>query len=216
MSSITDLTYTDNMAANKKPLLTDLRASLDSIQTYINQEVKAAVVKTCKDAFPSGYAFATDEETKNFTSVNLFDKQNASNTYTGGDITISTTGSWEDVDASNAQVTLTPDTYDGDFKVDCQFNIESVTSNATNETDVLFRLTDGSSQSESIARVKLVTGVTGTTNVVPVNISAQFSSLTGDAAATIKLQYQIVTSTASTIKVLAGTNNPIVLEAEKI
>lgn len=214
MASITDLTYTNNMAANKKPLLTDLVESLDSIQTYINDSIKDNLVQLASDCLPSGYAFDNDGA-KNFSTHDLFDKQTANDSYTGGNIAISTTGSWLDVDTSNAAVTFTPDLLAGDFKATFMFSLQSVTSNATNETDVRFRLTDSSTNSTFTPRVHLVTGVTTTTNTVPVIVEHTFNSLAASAQ-TIKLQYNITTTTNTTITVLANTNDPIYMEVEKV
>jgi len=215
MASLSDLNYTDNMSAAKKPALTDLRESLDSIESYINTTVVDAVLDIAADAWPSGYAF-TAAGGGNFSSSNLYDKITATDTYTGGDVTIAATGAWTDVDTTNAAVSITPEHLAGDFKFTFQFNLESVSSNATNETEVRFRLTDGSSNSDAIANVKLVTGVTATTNTVPVTLVTELDSLTADVPTTVKLQYFIVTSTNTTIKVLASTNSPIAMQSEKI
>jgi hypothetical protein len=214
MASISDLSYTNNMAAAKKPLLTDLEETLDSIQTYINTSLTANIEQFVLDAFPSGYAF-DDDGAKNYTGFDLFDKQTISDTDTGGDVTISTTGAWTDVDATNAAIVFTPVLLAGDFRVTFQFNVESVTSNATNETDVRFRLTDSSTASDALARVKLITGVTTTTNTVPVHLSYVYDSLAASSQ-TVKLQYYITTSTATTIKVLANSNDPICMKVEKV
>jgi len=214
MATIADLNYTDNMAANKKPLLTDLRASLDSIETYINDSLKDNLIQFVGDAFPSGYAFSSDAVEK-FTTSDLYDKLTAQATYTGGNITIATTAAWTDVDASNARVQITPDYLTGDFKVVCQFNVSVVTTNATNEADLRFRLTDSTTNSNAIANVHLVTGVNATTTVVPVTLVHEFDSWS-TAIKTVKLQYFINTTTATTILVRANTNSPIAFQVEKI
>ena len=103
----------------------------------------------------------------------------------------------------------------GDFNVNFMFNVESVTTNATNETNVWFRLTDSSTNSDQIAKVHLVTGVNATTNTVPVHLFHPFLSLAASAQ-TVKLQYYINTTTATTIKVLANSNSPIVMKIEKV
>lgn len=212
MPSISDLTYTDNMDLAKKPLLTDLRESLDSMQTYLNSSVKDNLVQLALDSYGSAYAFDSDGAAQ-YTN-NLYDKLKAEDSYTGGDITISTTGAWTDVDATNAAISITPELA-GDFKVSMQFCLESVTSNATNATNVKFRLTDTSENSTVIPKVHLVTGVSATTNTVPVIIEHIFDSWSA-AAKTVKLQYYITTSTNTTIKVLADTSHPIYMYAEKI
>lgn len=214
MASITALDYTDNMAANKKPLLTDFRESLNSFETYINSTLGYAQNDVLIDAFPSGYALTTDG-TGRFTNSDLYNKLTAKDTYAGGDITISTTGAWTDVDTSNASIAITPDYLAGDFKATFQFNVSAVTSNATNAVLVYFRLTDGSDDSDAKATVRLVTGVTATTHVVPVTLSYQFDDWAA-AAQTVKLQYYITTLTANTLKVLASTDSPIAMQVEKI
>lgn len=212
MASKNDLTYTNNMASNKQPFLTDLEASLQSLEDYTNDEVKDNLLSLANDTWGTAYVF-DDDGAKNFTN-DLYNKQNGVDSYTGGDITIAATGSWTDVDATNASITLTPELV-GDFLARVQFSVESVSSNATNETDVRFRLTDSSTNSTMLPRVKLVTGVTTTTNTVPLHLSYSFVSLAASSQ-TIKLQYFISTSTNTTIKVLANTNDPILLEIEKV
>jgi len=212
MASISDLDYTDNMAANKRPFLTDLRETLDSIETYVNEKVKDNLVQLVSDSYPSGYAF-DDDGAAQYTS-NLYDKTTATDTYTGGNVTIAATGAWTDVDTTNAAITITPELA-GDFRTTFQFVVESVTSDASNATDVRFRLTDGSTNSDYLPRIKLITGVTSTTNTVPVSLSHVFDSWSA-AAKTVKLQYYISTSTNTTIKVYANSNDPICMKAEKI
>jgi hypothetical protein len=214
MGSIADLTYTNNMASNRKPLLTDLEESLDSIQDYINTTVVDAVNDILIDAWPSGYAVTTAGGGR-FTTSDLYDKLTAVDNYTGGDITIATTAAWTDVDTTNAAITFTPDYLAGDFRVTVQFNVEIVTSNATNEAELRFRLTDGSSESTAIANVHSVSGVTTTTIAVPVTLVHEFDSLAASSQ-TVKLQYYIATTTATTIKVRASSTSPIALQVEKI
>lgn len=214
MASITDLDYTNNMSANKKPFLTDLVETLDSIESYINTTVVDAIMDIVQDGWPSGYAF-TANGTGNFTTFNLYDKQTSQSTYTGGDITISTTGAWTDVDASNAAITITPNGLTGDFRVTFHFNVSVVSTNATNEADIRFRLTDSTTNSDPIQKVRIISGVNATTFEIPVSLSYEFDAWT-TSAKTVKLQYFIVTTTASTIKVLANSNAPIAKQAEKI
>lgn len=214
MPTQANLKYTDNMASAKKPFLTDIRETLDSIQLYVNQNVKDNLVQLAKDCFPSAYPF-NETGLATFATYNLYDKQTAVDSHTGGDITISTTGAWTDVDASNASIAITPDIYAGDFKLSFLFNISMVTTNATNECLVRFRLTDSSETSTFIANVHQVTGVTGNTNIMPINIIHEFDSWSA-ALKTVKLQYFIVTLTNTTLKVLANTNAPMYFQAEKI
>lgn len=215
MGSLTDFSITNNLASNEKPVLTTLNEALTSIETYINTTLVDAVNDILIDAWPSGYAVTTDG-TGRFQNSDLYDKLTAVDTYTGGNISISTTGSWTDVDTTNAAVTVTPDYLTGDFKATFQFNLSAVTTNATNEILIRFRLTDGSEESDAIANIHLVTGVNATTHIIPVTLEHEFDSLTGDAAATVKLQYFIQTLTANTVAVLANTNSPIAMQIEKI
>ena len=202
------------MAPSKRPFLTDLVESLDSIQTHINDKIGDNLEQLALDAFPSGYAF-DDDGAKNYTGFDLFDKQTVSDTYTGGDITIAATGAWTDVDATNAAIVFTPVLLAGDFDIIFQFEVESVTSNATNETDLRFRLTDSTTASDALAKIHLVTGVTATTNTSHITLHHPYDALAASAQ-TVKLQYFITTSTASVIKVLASTNSPIVMKVGKI
>ena len=211
MATIADLTYTDNMDDAKKPILTDLRESLDAIQTYINT-LKDNFVQVTNDAYGSSYPVDGDGA-KQFTA-DLYNKQSASDTYAGGDLTISTTGAWTDPDATNLALVFTPDYLAGDFKVTAQFALECVTTNATNAIDIRFRLTDGSTNSTPIA-VHMVTGVTATTFTLPINISHEFASLSV-AAKTVKLQYYITTQTATTVKLLCNASDTFQIYAEKV
>src|SRR3990167_5043314 len=213
MASIPDIAYTSNMSAAKKPFLTDLVETLDSIQTHINDKIGDNIEQFVLDAFPSAYTF-DDNGLKNFATWNLFDKQTGNDSYTGGDFTITTTAAWTDLDATNASITFTPDLLAGDFKCVFQFNVECVSTNATNEADLAFRITDGTTNSTGIASIHLVTGANATTTQVPVTIIYTFDSLSASAK-TVKLQYYITTRTAMTIKVLANTSEPIYMEIEK-
>jgi hypothetical protein len=213
MASITDLTYTDNMSGSRKPFLTDLRASLDSFEDYIN-DLKADIIQVTHDSWGTGYALDEDEA-KQFTNTSLYDKLTVIDSYTGGDITIAATAAWTDVDATNASIVVTPEYLAGDFLVRCHFNVQIVTSNATNEADIRFRLTDGSENSTYIAKVRAVTGVTACTYEIPVCVTHEFDSWSV-AAHTVKLQYYIVTTTATVIKILANSNATIYMQAEKI
>lgn len=216
MASINPLSYTDDFADNKKPILTDLRSALDSIQDYINDQLTLNTNQFVQDAFPSGYAFNADGLKTFSAGIDLFNKQISDDTYTGGDIAIAVTGAWTDVDTANAKISFTPDLLSGHFCVNAQFAVKILTSNAVNEADVSFRITDGSTTSLYVANVKLKSGVSGSEHVVPVSISHQFASLTGAAPVTVTLQYLITTLTAATVEVLANTTSPIALQEEKI
>jgi len=212
MASITALTYTNNMAASKKPLLTDLEESLTSIQTWANL-LKDDLIQTVHDAYGTGYALDHDAA-KNFTTNNLYNKQSAVDTYTGGSLTISTASAWTDPDATNLALVFTPEYLAGDFLVHCQFSLECVSTNATNEIDIAFRLTDGSTNSNPV-HVHMVTGVTATNFTVPVHLTHEFASLAASEQ-TIKLQYYITTQTATTVKILAVAATPFQIYAAKV
>lgn len=182
------------------------------METYINDSVKDNLLQLAKDCFPSTYSFDSDGSA-NLTN-GLYDRLYSTDSYTGGDYTISTTGAWTDLDATNASVAITPELA-GDFKFTFQFTVESVTSNATNEIDVRFRLTDGSTNSTATPRIKQVTGVTSTTFVTPVTLVHTFDAMAASAQ-TVKVQYYITTSTATTLKVYANSNDPIFMIGEKI
>ena len=214
MATIADLNYTDNMAAAKKPLLTDVRETLDSIETYVNDSLKDNLIQLTSDCFPTSYALDSDGA-KNYTGFDLFDKQTAVDSYTGGDITIAATGAWTDVDATNASLAITPVMLAGDFAVTFQFMLSLLSSNATNEAHVRFRLTDSSENSTAVQTVREVSGVTGTRLVVPITLRHVFDAWSV-AAKTVKLQYFIVTTTAMTILVNANSNEPIAMQVEKV
>jgi len=132
MATIAQLVYTDNTAANKKPFLTDITEIHDSIQTYINDKLTDNLVQLASDCFPAAYAFDGDGA-QQFT-MDLYQPTTADDSFTGGDITLSTTGAWTNVDTTNAAIALTPELA-GDFRFVFQFSVQSVSSNATNETD---------------------------------------------------------------------------------
>lgn len=212
MASLTDLNYTDNMDNAKKPLLTDLRTALDAIETFINDSLKDNLVQLSLDAFGTPYVFDSDGLAQ-YTD-NLYNKTTAEDSDTSGDHTLSTTAAWTDVDATNAAISITPQLA-GDFKVVFQFGIENITSNATNELHIKFRLTDGSETSTAIPLVRLVTGVSGTNTTIPVTLIHQFDDWSASAK-TVKLQYFLTTLTATVVKCLASTSFPVAMQAEKI
>jgi hypothetical protein len=211
--SITDLTYTNNIDNNRAPIKTDLDSAFQSIEDYINTTVVDALIQYGIDIYGSGGSLSA-AGTALFASNNLYNKQTAERIYTGGDVTISTTGAWTDVDTSNASIPITPDTLSGDFKASCHFSMKAVSSNATNQARVRFRLTD-STESSNPVEIDFVTGVSGTTDTTPIFLAHQFDDW-AVSAQTVKLQYFIVTSTAMTITVLANTNCPIAMQVEKI
>lgn len=214
MASITDLDYTtsDSLDSGKPPQLANFRTIFQAFEDHINDKVADNLVALANDAYGSAYTFDNDG-VKQYTD-DLYNKTNAEDSYTGGDVTISTTGAWTDVDTTNAAISITPELA-GDFRVVFQFNVESVTSNATNATNVKFRLTDGSENSTAIAKFHRVTGVNGTTDTMQVTLEHSFMSWSA-ALKTVKLQYYITTSTNTTIKVLADSSHPITMFAEKI
>ena len=213
MATRTDFDYTDDMASNKQPFLTDFRASLNSIEDEINV-IGDDGVQVANDSFGTAYGLNGDK-TQNFSNSSLYNPIYAKSSYTGGNIAIAATGAWTDVDTNNLAISITPENLTSDIRCIFQFSLQSVTTNATNETDVRFRLTDGSTISDAEPVVKLVTGVNATTNVVPVTLDHLFDTLSGNTAVTFKLQYYITTSTNTTITVLANTNAPAGMQAIK-
>lgn len=211
MPNPSDLTYTNNFTPAGQPIIDDFDLAYQSIEDYINDR-KNDVNQLMLDSYGLTYVFDQDGNAQ-YTN-NLYDKLNAVDSYTGGDFTISTAGVWTDVDATNVSVGITPELA-GDFRVVFSFSISSVSSNATNETDIRFRLTDSTTASTMLPRMKLVTGVTGTTNEVPIVISYTYDAWSA-ALKTVKLQYFITTTTNTTIKVLANSNDPMVFEVEKV
>jgi hypothetical protein len=210
MASITDLSYTDTLDNGKAPIKTDLTAMFDEFQTYINDSVKDNLVILTDFCAGSSPSYATIDA----LTFDLYNKQTVEDSDATGNYTLSTTGAWTDVDATNASIGITPELV-GDFNAFFMFTVQSVTSNATNEVDVRFRLTDGSSTSTFTPRIKLVTGVTGTTNVIPVTIVGQFNDWSASAK-TVKLQYFLSTLTATTLTLYANSNDPISMKVEKI
>lgn len=210
MASITPLAYTDLIDNGQAPIKTDLTGMFDEFQTFINDELVDNLVIATNSSYGSGVGFPAISA----LTSNLYNKQTIEEAFTGGDFTLSTTGAWTDVDASNASITITPELA-GDFNATFQFSVECISSNATNAVDIRFRLTDGSDASYATPRVKLITGVTGTTNVVPVNLKHQFSTWAASAQ-TVKLQYFITTLTNATVKVYANSNDNLYMQVEKI
>lgn len=213
MATKADLVFTNNMANNKKPLLTDLVTAFTSIQTYTNTE-KSDQLQITNDGWGTGYGY-NGNGTQNFATSTLYNKITSKAKYTGGNIVIAAVGAWTDVDAANTIIQMTPEYLTGHFKATFQFNLMSLTSNAVNETEVRFRLNDGVLPSDAIANIRWVTGVNATRDVVPVTLEYQFSNW-NVALHTVGLQYFIVTSTATVITVLANTNSPVAMQVEKI
>src|SRR3990167_3063469 len=209
--SITDLAYTKNWSASKQPFLTDLETGLDAMQTHINNKVADNLVQLAKDSYPSAYAF-DDDGLAQYTN-NLYDKLTATDTYTGGNIALATTAAWTDVDTTNAAITFTPELA-GDFRVSFQFSVDTVSSNATNETDIRFRLTNGTTASDFLPRVRFVNVPNAGRCVVPVSLSYVYDALAAGGQ-TVRLQYFLSTTTNTTINMLATTNDVLDIKAEK-
>lgn len=212
MPSITDLAYTNNIDNNKRPLKTDLDTAFTSVQTFSNDSLKDNLVQLALDAYGTPYAFDSDGAAQ-YTN-NLYDKRTAVDSDAAGSHLITTTGAWTDLDATNSSISITPELA-GDFKVTCQFCVEFTSTNATNEADVAWRLTDGSETSTAIGRTRMISGVSASLVIFPVTLMHQFDSWSA-AAKTVKLQYFITTRTAMTINIYATSSQPIAFQVEKI
>ncbi len=202
MADIDDLAYTQTLNLTDEPTPDQVYAMLDEIQTYVNTKVKDNLLQVTADSFGSDYAL-TDNGVASTTS-NLYNKQTATHTFTGGDFTITSTN-WADVDATNMAVSITPE-MQGDFKCTAQFNLQIVSTSATNQARVRFRLSNGTESSDYVPEINIVTGVTGSTTTIPVSLSHLFEDLVADAASKIKLQVLVVTRTNMTITLLANSS----------
>lgn len=211
MPAIADLTYTNNMAANKQPFLTDLEAAIQSVEDYINAYAKDNLVQLAKDCYPAAYTFDNDGAAQ--YTMDLYQKTHVTDTYTAGDINIAGLAAWTDVDAANASITYTPE-LQGDFKNLFQFNIGITSTNAANETLVRFRLTDGTDVSDAIANISAHDIANAEQAIFSINLMHTFINHTA-VAKTVKLQYYIDTLTNVTIDVLASVDSPIAMDAQK-
>lgn len=214
--NIDDVEYTDDMYPAKKPFLTDVIKALDTLTSDVNVKVKNNLKQLAKDCFPENiYTFDSDGNA-NLTN-NLFDKFWAVDTDASGDDTISTTGSWLDVDATNKSITFTPELV-GDYRACFQFNVEFTSSSTSNDSTVRFRLYEENTgeASDAFKSFKVKTGVSGSVFIYPVTLEHIFENLTATEKK-IKLQYHITAGiTDTTVKVLASSTHTISMTVEKI
>lgn len=174
------------------------------------------------DAFGSGYSLDNDA-TANFTSATLFNKQTATDTYSSSiALGTSTDADWTDVDATNASITFTPDTYTGDFKVSFQFtDYVLFTAAVDGQLVVRYRLTDGTNNSNPMELNQRLDG-TGLAAgdqyaiTTPIHLFHLFTSMTASSK-TVKLQKFVSTATnVATHSTNGSATNVMYMLAEKV
>ncbi len=154
------------------------------------------------DAFGSSYTLDNDA-IANRTNT-LYQKQNSTDSDVGDtSLTVATT--WTDVDAADSSIAITPEAI-GDFLFLCSFSVEIIASAASANSEVYFRLTDGTTHSVPV-QVQMITGANGNasdTMTVPVTLFHRLSNL-AVSAQTLKLQYfRNVHTNITTVSVIAN------------
>lgn len=194
----------------------------NSIANYINTYVVPNLLQFTRDAYPDGIYTYTDDGVKSSWNNNtLFDKQVATDSYSGGDIDIetSTDADWEDVDTVNASIAITPDAI-GNYRVTFRFMHRTVfTATTLGQIFTRFRLTDGTNASKIVASNILMPapGAGSCEFNFPITIDyvIDFAATTGQ---TVKLQKRNDTTTAVTTNVVCASeaNGEIEMIVEKI
>ena len=188
--TLSDLSYTKTYDDLQVFDEADLDASLNSIQTYTNDTIKDNLVQLAKDAFGiTDYQFDSDGNAQ--YTANLFDKQYATDSYNGGDISITTTAdaAYADVDAVSASIAFTPEKT-GQYKVTFEFNhVTQSTATTEFQCETTFRITDGSTASfAKFSGGHIPATAAGSGRIAnPITISHIFT-MTAAVAKTITLQ----------------------------
>lgn len=152
MASITDFNYTTTKTYDDLTLLdeTDLDTTNNAFQSYINAR-KNDLVRLANDCHGTSYVLDGTAVVSTYTN-SLFEKQQSTVSYNGGDISIGTGAdvAYAAVDAVNAAITFTPERA-GRYRAVFMFTHLFVL-NATSEgqCETSFRITDATTASMSV------------------------------------------------------------------
>jgi len=205
--TLTDLAYTKNYADLEVWTEAEADIVFASFQTYINDTVKDNLQQLARDAFGvTDYTFDSDGAAQ-YTN-NLFDKQQATDTYNGGDITIGTTAdaAYASVDAVNAAIAFTPEKA-GRYMAVFTFVHRAVTTATTEGTiETSFRITDGTDASMAVRSGGYLPATAANSGIlcVPVTIFNLFNWTT-TVARTVTLQKFNRTGTNISTNVVSAT-----------
>jgi len=194
-----------------------------SCESYINTKVVNNLLQLTRDAYPDGVFDFTDDGVKSTWNANgtLFDKQNQTTKYNGGDITIGTSADvdWVDVDTINASADFTPDAV-GHYKVTCQFTHKyTFTATTLGQLFSRFRLTDGSDASAIQASGCLLPAPGGGSCEVENLVTLMYIlnwTVAGDKNVKLQKRNDTTTDVATNIVAASEANGEIVILIEKI
>lgn len=190
-----------------------------SVEDYCNTQLKLNIIQGFRDAFGDALYTLNDNgiATRTWT---LFNKQYATKTYNGGNITLglAADAGWQTADAVNAATTFTPETA-GQYKVTFEFTHKMVSTATTECTiDVSFRITDTTTASHVVnSKIRIPATAGGSGEILhPVTVSVIFDWTA--AAKTVLLQKYVRTLTAVGTNAIAasGTEGELYIVIEKI
>lgn len=190
-----------------------IQAAMDSIVDDVEEgalNVNYNLTQLAAEGWGTSIVSFDNDGVSNRTN-SLYNKQSGSDTDVS-DTTIATVGAWTDVDATDASITFTPELA-GKFWLTCTLHLRHIPSNATNVVDVLFRLTDGTTNSNAI-RFFAEDMPNGKAQYNPLSLFYDFDFTA--VSKTVKLQYYITTSTANAIVVAASATAPTYFHYQKI
>lgn len=196
-------------------------AGVTSCQGFINTKLVNNIIQLATDSIGSGIVF-TDNGTAQFTN-SLFQKQNSTNLYNGGDISIGTSAdvAFVNVDAVNAAISFTPERI-GQYRLVANFSHTFKLTIATEgECETIFQLTDGTLRTPIVKSGGYypVTTSVGTQISIstPLSITGIFN-WTDINPKTITLQKWVKTASNISSQIIGGSssNGEIYLMIEKI
>ena len=205
--------------AQKDAALID--GDVGSVQYYMNTKIRQNLLQFTRDAYPDGVYEFTDDGVKSLWNANgtLFDKQNSSAVYAGGDIDIETGTDidWEDV--ANADIDFIPDAI-GYYRVSFTFvHHYTFTATTLGQLETRFRLTDGSNASRIVKSGCLLpapgAGSCEVSNTITIEYIVQWTTV---SLKNVKLQKWNDTTTAVNSNEVAAstTEGEVSMRIEKI
>ncbi len=206
--AISDLNITENYADDKILNEAQLNETEDSVEVYVNSKIKDNLVQLACDVMGiNNYTF-NDDGLPSLTNT-VFNKQTQEDDLVSGDISIGIAPDvgWSNVNAIDASVTITPE-LPGKYKATFMFT-HTMTTQATTEggVEVSFRLTDGTTASNSINSGGYLPATAANSGVlrIPVCLSCYFDWTT-TTPKTVILQKYVRSAAALTSNVVCSTS----------
>ena len=208
VGTITDLSITKNYADDTRWTEAQLDAFKSSIETFVNTSIARNLEQVAKDAFGNANYTLDSDGSPNLTNT-LFNKQSATDSYNGGDISLGTSAdvSYAAVDAVNAAVTITPEII-GKYRAVFTFShIAEFTATTEGQCETSFLITDGTTNSSSIMSGGYMPATAANSGrfVNPISITHEFN-FTTTSAKTITLQKFNRTMTAVNANSVGATS----------